>query len=516
MKVFFKSAMAVFACLIGIVRFVVFGSQRKPSLSPFPRMMHKPPKWPGIFRFARANWIEAILLTIVALLAYVNFAPINVKNRVKENVLHACTSLKVSFIAEELNPKHMVIFEFPATEKFKKQVAEKLKEDCAFLEKEFGVSLNAPILLTVTALEVADGDRLILGHYNTNSPQEHGYATLTVSAPNLLTGTLCHELTHAWINQINPTCPIVINEGVAHYLQTKKEPNESLLEYLEFPRFEIWALPSEFQDDDFKSRAFGYAMAHHLNKEKGWSIREIVTAAPKDLPSAGDVRRCMRNLVMEHIASNALRPFLSILENSSNRKQAELLLFDQGSYTFLRKSNALVGFIGTEQGNSKFEYWSLMNSISWACSYFATKELGYTKEQLEKVTAEELFSLAELSLEMLPKWEEEYSLSVGGQAFDDLDKEFSPLLFTLAKKETGNPQEQEFSERALTLKARGWLRWYYHGKTKDDHPNLNQFNYGDFDFDQFSEQMLEEVEKKQGGPPNLVQRLQAIFEEIGR
>jgi hypothetical protein len=130
-----------------------------------------------------------------------------------------------------------------------------------------------------------------------------------------------HEFSHLWISRINPEISLVLNEGIAHFVESLCYGKEHLYEELvlaaALPTERHWVAGTPKSDlATYSLRGIGYAVVDYLFKVKRIPLREIPTLSDAQLPEVEEISRHLWDLKLEALKRQVVRtPSVNVAVN---------------------------------------------------------------------------------------------------------------------------------------------------------------------------------------------------------
>ena len=363
-----------------------------------------------------------------------------------------------------------------------KSILKIIREEDARVTKLFGQNLKDRIVIEVEweGRKGREPNTEVLGSYDTTSSYRLGAHRIKVTVLGALNrGVVAHELTHAHVLKINPALNLLLNEGMAHFVEVESQFSskswtaDELVANCEYPSQRHWIeASSRSNSDTIRSRALGYVVVHYLHKAKGYPLKEIPNLKDSDLPSHRDILDHLQGLKIDLVKRTAL-----------DRKEDDLdLLFWQEAY--LVSQNQRDWTVPDEEKSSKGTEQRFQNLMNLTVQHLRWS--GKTDAEISAMTPESIMASSDEAVAKLPERLELLGLRHGEIAFEALPHG----IFDRALKRLF---EDSYRDTALgrleRAKDQGWARVFAAKVIFPDKP-----------FPQYSNALRDSIAQKIGHP----------------
>jgi hypothetical protein len=293
------------------------------------------------------------------------------------------------------------------------RLLEVVREDDRKVTRFFGQELEGPIVVRVEVEtpKGAEPHTVVLGSYDTLSRSRLGAHSIRVSLVGALAhGTVGHELTHAHVGNINPTVSVLLNEGLAHFVEKEwgedvSVVSDEMVARCPYPSGRHWLSSSRRgESDTIDSRALGYVVVHFLHRGKGYPLAEIPALPDRDLPSVEEILDHLRGLKLELAKRRSLR---------RNHGDLDLEFWEEAYLASTRPGGmVLPNASGSPVEAEKF----FQNLLDLSVAHLRWS--GMTDEEISAMAPEAIMEVSEEALAKLPDRLDELGLRLGEEMFD--------------------------------------------------------------------------------------------------
>jgi hypothetical protein len=307
-----------------------------------------------------------------------------------------------------------VSFESELSQAKTDRVIATIREEDEKVAEIFPVEVPEPIFIKVTlqskpGKEAGTEQR---GAYHVDGHKAWGMHSIEASLIGVLNEhVVAHELTHMYAHLINPAINLLMDEGLAHYVQDTFDEPDSIdrgrLETCRYASARHWiSSSSRSRSDTMASRALGFVVVRYLHREKDVPLKDIPLLLERELPSVDEFNTYLRLLQME-VAKQ-----VSLAQASDDVDLSVLV----NAYLAHAKGTR-VGFDDTirspREAQDRFQ--DLMD-----LSVDHLRWLGLTDEVLREASAEELLAASRQAVEMIDQRLDQIALRWGARLFGQL------------------------------------------------------------------------------------------------
>lgn len=317
------------------------------------------------------------------------------------------STLQAKFLADEVEPNVFVRTTFQCSERYQQSLVDVIQKDYRRVREAFGFDLDHPIIIEISPnSEIREDGLTRLGHYGLQSHSSWGYHRISVSVEGLKRhNVVSHELTHAYVDHINPDTTPMMHEGLAHYMEKENQIQSELVRSFVFPVVEHWipGMPKSVSDSQ-TSRATAWAVVHYLATVKKIPVAKIPTLSPKELPSALEVRAHMGSLTLEDAKATAIR--------ATSESGLSTDLFTEAYLTSTRLPDSDLSIVSGTLAEARNELEALMHMTIWHL-----RKTGKTDEDLRKLSTGDLLQLSREAKNKLADYLKDFGLKRGKLAY---------------------------------------------------------------------------------------------------